>query len=95
MELPEIPPYFTFAIPFFFLLIGIELFVARKLKLDLYRFNDSISDLSAGIFSQVVGGFARLLFLGAYVLLYENFRSSRNLSPSSSSRNLSPLHTIF
>ena len=74
MQIPKIPDYVTISIPIFFLLIGIELLAARRLKLDLYRFNDSISDLSAGIFSQVVGAFSRLLFLGLYVLIYENLR---------------------
>ncbi len=74
MKLPIIPDYITGAIPIFFALIGIELLIARRLKADLYRFNDSISDLSAGIFSQVVAAFSRLFFLGIYVYLYENIR---------------------
>ena len=74
MQFPKIPDYITFSIPIFFLLIGVELLVARRLKLNLYRFNDSVSDLSAGIFSQVVGAFSRLFFLGLYILIYENLR---------------------
>lgn len=43
------------SIPLFFLLIGLELAVARIRRLPLYRLSDSISDLSCGILSQLAG----------------------------------------
>ena len=43
------------SIPLFFLLIGLELLVARSTGRHLYRLNDSISDLSLGTVSQLVG----------------------------------------
>jgi alkylglycerol monooxygenase len=50
-------PYITYAVPVFFLLIGIELVVALRERKQCYRLHDSISDLSCGITEQIVGIF--------------------------------------
>ena len=50
-------PYVTYAIPVFFLLIGVEFAVSLALGRRDYRLNDSISDLACGITDQVVGIF--------------------------------------
>jgi sterol desaturase/sphingolipid hydroxylase (fatty acid hydroxylase superfamily) len=55
------------SIPLFFLLIIVELLVARRRQSAVYRLNDSISDLSCGILSQLLGVFTKLLVLGTYV----------------------------
>ncbi len=56
-------PYITYAVPVFFLLIGIELVVALRERKQCYRLHDSISDLSCGITEQIVGIFLKgLLF---------------------------------
>jgi sterol desaturase/sphingolipid hydroxylase (fatty acid hydroxylase superfamily) len=54
------------SIPLFFLLIGVELLVARVRGQKLYRLNDSIADLSCGTASQLVGVFVTLLTIGLY-----------------------------
>ncbi len=54
------------SIPLFFLLIGVELVVARVTGRHLYRLNDSISDLSLGTVSQLVGIFMTLGTIVAY-----------------------------
>ena len=54
------------SIPIFFLLIVVELLVARRRQAAVYRLNDSISDLSCGILSQLLGVFTKLLVLGIY-----------------------------
>ncbi len=54
------------SIPLFFLLILVELIVARRRHDDVYRLNDSINDLSCGILSQLLGIFTKLLVLGVY-----------------------------
>ncbi len=54
------------SIPLFFLLIIVELVVARRRQSVVYRLNDSISDLSCGILSQLLGVFTKLLVLGIY-----------------------------
>jgi len=68
------PPYVTFAIPFFFLLIFIEMGVGYFRKKEYYRLNDSISDLSLGILSQLWGIFLKGISLFGYFYLYENYR---------------------
>jgi alkylglycerol monooxygenase len=63
-------PYVTYAVPVFFLLIGVELAAALWQHRQAYRLHDSLSDLSCGITEQVVGLFLKgLLFLG-YVGTY-------------------------
>jgi len=54
------------SVPLFFLLIGLELVVARVRGQRLYRLNDSISDLSLGILSQLTGIFVALLTIALY-----------------------------
>lgn len=60
-----------FAIPIFFLLIGIELLVARLHQKKWYRFNDAISNISCGISQQAIGIFVKIITLGAYVYCYQ------------------------
>lgn len=62
------------AIPFFFLLIGIEVAVMRRQGKKLYRFADAITDLSCGIGSEVVRVFLGALSLAAYAWLYGRYR---------------------
>ncbi|MFT5645826.1 MAG: alkylglycerol monooxygenase [Aureispira sp.] len=59
------------AIPIFFLLIGIELLIARLHKKELYRFNDAISNISCGISQQAIGIFIKVITLGGYVYCYQ------------------------
>ncbi|MCL8311894.1 sterol desaturase family protein [Leptospira interrogans] len=64
----------TIAIPFFFLLIFLEIGFSAYHKRKLYRLNDSINDLSTGTASQVVGVFSKVVTLAAYIYIYQNFR---------------------
>jgi alkylglycerol monooxygenase len=66
--------YINIAIPFFFLLIGIEIVFSLARKKGFYRLNDSINDLSLGIGEQVTEVFIRAMFLAVYVYLYTNYR---------------------
>jgi alkylglycerol monooxygenase len=63
-----------FAIPVFFLLIGVELLVAKLHRQEAYRVGDAVSNISCGIVQQVIGIFLRVLTLGAYVYLYKTCR---------------------
>ena len=60
-----------FAIPGFFLLIGIELLAARWLGRPVYRFNDAIASLSLGVLSQIVGVFSKALQIGIYAVVLQ------------------------
>ena len=66
--------YIALAIPFFFLLIGVELFVARARKQKLYRLNDAVNDLSCGMLQQVAVFFMRALTIAGYLWIYQAFR---------------------
>ncbi|MFO0726712.1 MAG: sterol desaturase family protein [Myxococcota bacterium] len=61
----------AYAIPFFFLLIGVEALVARRLHRRVYRLNDALADLGTGVLQQVFGLALKLVIGGAYLALYE------------------------
>ena len=63
----------SFKLPyrFFFLLIFIELGVSLLLRRQVYRFNDSISDLSCGIISQVTGLGLKIILVVGYAFLVQ------------------------
>jgi sterol desaturase/sphingolipid hydroxylase (fatty acid hydroxylase superfamily) len=61
----------AYATPVFFLLIALELVVARTRGLDgAYRLNDAVNSLSLGVMSQVVGLFVRVFNIGVYTLVF-------------------------
>jgi sterol desaturase/sphingolipid hydroxylase (fatty acid hydroxylase superfamily)/poly(3-hydroxybutyrate) depolymerase len=75
------PDPIAFAIPFFFLLIGGELLIAKRRGLSLYRFTDALTDLSCGITSQVVLIFWAATQLAIYAWVYAHAHLL-TLSPS-------------
>ncbi|GMW03901.1 MAG: hypothetical protein AMXMBFR84_50350 [Candidatus Hydrogenedentota bacterium] len=63
-----------YAIPVFFLLIGVELIVCWIAKRQYYRFNDTINDLSMGTVDQIGGAFLKSIVFVGYLYIYENHR---------------------
>ena len=61
-----------YAIPVFFLLIGVELLIAKMKNLSYYRMNDAIANLSCGIGSQLSGIFMKTFTFVGYLYLYNN-----------------------
>src|SRR5688500_12503379 len=61
------------AIPFFFLLIGIEVLVARRQGRVVYRFPDAVADLGCGIGQQVTLPFMQAALVAAYAELHRRF----------------------
>ena len=59
------------AIPAFFVLIGIELVAARVMGRAVYRANDAIASLSLGVMSQLTGVFTKALTVGIYAVVVE------------------------
>ena len=58
-------PYITYAVPVFFLLIGMELAAALWQRKHYYRLHDAINDLSCGSTEQIISIFLKgVLFLG-------------------------------
>jgi alkylglycerol monooxygenase len=66
--------YVHLAIPVFFLLIGVELVVARLLERDVYRLSDSVNDLSCGILQQVAEVFLKTALFAGYTWLFASHR---------------------
>lgn len=66
--------YIALSIPLFFILIGIELAYAIYKKLNYYRLNDSLANLSQGIGSQLVGIFLKTATFYSYLYIYEHWR---------------------
>src|SRR5712671_1938331 len=64
--------YIALAIPFFFLLMGVELWVARRRGARLYRFNDALVDLSCGMSQQILLVFAVGVLGASYLWLYQH-----------------------
>ena len=62
-----------FSIPFFFLLLGLELAYSAISGRHLLRLNDSISDLSLGILSQISGVFTKLYAIGIFIAVGARF----------------------
>jgi alkylglycerol monooxygenase len=68
------PSLIHLAIPVFFLLIGLEMLVARLVERDVYRLSDSVSDLSCGILQQVADVFLRAALFAGYAWLFATRR---------------------
>ena len=47
--------YITLAVPAFFVLIALELWVTHRRGHAYYRLNDSLNDLATGVLQQLVG----------------------------------------
>ena len=62
-----------YAVPFFFLLIGLELLLEKIRQTNYYRVNDAINSLSAGVLSRMLDIVKTLVPLTIYVFIYENF----------------------
>ena len=62
-----------FAIPVFFLCIGIEIAIARRHG-HSYRINDALTSLNLGTVSSVTGFFVVVFNVGIYQWVYEHFR---------------------
>ncbi len=64
--------YIALAIPLFFVLIAVELLVARAKKVRLYRVGDAVTDLSCGIQQQVLLIFERGAQLAVFAWAYDH-----------------------
>jgi sterol desaturase/sphingolipid hydroxylase (fatty acid hydroxylase superfamily) len=69
------------SIPLFFLLIGVELLVARLRGSRVYRLNDSVADVSLGILSQIADIGIKLATLGIYTWVAASWSTQRLGTP--------------
>ena len=69
--MPKSPVFY--AIPFFLLLVAIEAIYSYFKQRKLYRLNDTITNLSLGIGSQVAGALFKGLLLTLYIYIHHHF----------------------
>lgn len=62
------------AIPVFFILILLEVGLSFLIRRRVYRYSDSINDLSMGIVDQVGGAFLKSIVFAGYLFLYQHYR---------------------
>jgi len=62
-----------YSVPFFFLLIAIELIAERAKGTDYYRVNDSLTSLATGAINQVVNVSSRLIPFTFYAMVWHYF----------------------
>ncbi len=66
--------YAAFAIPAFFLFLGLEYLAAlRKNRRDLFKFDSSIANISIGIAERLLNLFLTAFFYGVFNYVYEHF----------------------
>lgn len=66
--------YIALAVPFFFVLIALELIVARARRRSVYRLADAIADLGCGMSQQVALIFLAGSVIAGYTWVYEHLR---------------------
>lgn len=67
------PNYIALAIPFFFMLIGLELWVARARGRQVYRLPDAFADMGCGILQQTIALFLGALLLAGYSFFFQHY----------------------
>lgn len=60
------------AVPVFLAMMAVEVAIERRRGQPVYRVADTVSSLSLGIVSQLVGVFTKLAGLGLYTLLWQH-----------------------
>jgi len=66
--------YIALAVPFFFLLIGVELVVARARRRRVYRLADALGDIGCGMIQQVALVFLAGSVIAGYTYVHEHLR---------------------
>jgi sterol desaturase/sphingolipid hydroxylase (fatty acid hydroxylase superfamily) len=69
-----VPDYIALAGPAFFVLIGVELWIAQRRGRHFYRLNDAINDISTGLLMQLTMLISRGLIVAGYFAIYQNLR---------------------
>lgn len=66
--------YIAMAIPVFFLLIGVELWWAKREAREVVRLNDAVADISTGTLQQALGLFTKAAIFAGYAFVYQEWR---------------------
>ena len=70
----EFPDIILYAIPFFTILLLIEVFINNKQRRYLYILKDSFSSIFMGLGSIVVDIFTKIVYLTVFLYIYNNYR---------------------
>ncbi|MDB4932127.1 MAG: sterol desaturase family protein [Myxococcaceae bacterium] len=62
------------AVPFYFVGMGVEAFINRKLRAGLYTVDDTLNNLACGLFQQLLTVVAAVALMGPYYWLYRHAR---------------------
>jgi alkylglycerol monooxygenase len=62
------------AVPFYFVGMGVEAAIDRKLRAGLYVTDDTLNNLACGLFQQLLTVVAAVALMGPYYLVYEHAR---------------------
>lgn len=62
-----------YAIPFFIILVAVEAIYSYRRNKKLYRLNDTISNFSLGIGSQIAGALFKSVIFGLYIYIYNHY----------------------
>ena len=63
----------AFAVPIFFILIALELWVAHRRGVTVYRFNDSLTSINVGIMSEFTKAMGGVVSVAMYILISDRF----------------------
>jgi len=74
IEIPEIPNLIHYAIPFFILLIVVEIIVTSKRNMESYEFKDAAASITMGLGNVFIGLLFKALILIIITVIYQNFR---------------------
>jgi sterol desaturase/sphingolipid hydroxylase (fatty acid hydroxylase superfamily) len=66
--------YIALAVPGFFLFIGVEIWLARRRGLKVYRLADALTCLSCGMSQQLLLVFCNAFLLAGYAFIYQRYR---------------------
>jgi sterol desaturase/sphingolipid hydroxylase (fatty acid hydroxylase superfamily) len=67
--------YVAFASPLFFVFIGLELVIAGRRGLAIYRTADALTNVACGMMQQLMLVFCKAALLGGYVYVYDHYAS--------------------
>jgi sterol desaturase/sphingolipid hydroxylase (fatty acid hydroxylase superfamily) len=74
MNIPEIPNLINYAIPFFILLIIIEIVVSARLNIKTYLFKDAATSITMGLGNVFIGIVSKGLVFALLLFIYNHFR---------------------
>ena len=66
--------FIVYAIPAFFIFIAVEFIIDKLRKTNMYRVDDTVTNLSLGMGSQITGLFIKLFTVLAYAYVYDHWR---------------------